>query len=511
MTRTFSPMRPRPILALLAAFAAACAPHAWEIPARESSTTTLITNVVIFDGLGEDAYRGSVRIAGNLIVGVGNLSRRPGETTVDGGGLAIAPGFIDTHSHADRGLQEGSDAIGALSQGITTVIVGQDGSSEFPVEKFLDRMERTGLPVNIGSYVGHGMLRSRVMGTDDKRAARPDEIQKMQILLDEELRTGGLGLSTGLEYDPGIYSTEDEVRALARRAGRYASHIRSEDRAFWSAVDEVVEIGRRERMPVHISHMKLAMTSLWGQANRLISRLDAARRRGVPVTADVYPYRYWQSSLTVLFPKRDFTDRAAAEFALREVAVPDSITITTFGANPDYEGQTLAQIARLRHTDPATTLMALVAQAEASRATGHGSQTIIATSMSEVDIERILKWPFANICSDGELDGKHPRGYGTFTRVLGRYVRERHVITFAEAIRKMTSLAASNVGIRDRGVIEPGVRADLVLFDTMTVADRATPEQPHALSSGIAKVWVNGVLAFDGGKVTGVKAGQAIR
>jgi N-acyl-D-amino-acid deacylase len=496
---------------LVAVFTAACTLPAWEIPAPENSKTTLITNVVVFDGLGNDARRGSVRIADDLIVGVGNLSRRRGEVTVDGGGLALAPGFIDTHSHADRGLREASDATAALSQGITTVIVGQDGSSEFPVERFLERLERDSLPVNVGSFVGHGTLRSRVMGSDDKRPARADEIQKMQILLDEELRTGALGLSTGLEYDPGIYSTNDEVLALARRAGRYASHIRSEDRAFWDAIEEVLEIGRRERMPVHISHMKLAMTSLWGQSGRLISSLDRARRRGIQVTADVYPYRYWQSSLTVLFPARDFTDRAAAEFALREVAMADSITLTSFGANPDYEGQTLAQIARLRNTDPATTLMALIRESEAARAAGHGGQTIIATSMSEADIERILKWPFANICSDGELDGKHPRGYGAFTRVLGHYVRERHVITFSEAIRKMTSLAADNVGIRARGAIEPGLKADLVLLDTATVADRATPDQPHALSVGIAKVWVNGVLAFDGGKVTGAKAGHAIR
>ncbi|HEY9225410.1 MAG TPA: amidohydrolase family protein [Gemmatimonadaceae bacterium] len=501
----------RPSLFLLAAaLCIACQPVRYEIETPVGAKTTLITNVAILDGSGEKATPGSVRIADAIIVGVGELSPRPGEPTIDGGGLVLAPGFIDTHSHADRGLRAGSDGLGALSQGITTVVVGQDGSSEFPIEKFFERFE-TGSPLNVASYVGHGTLRSRVMGRDYKREARVDEIQKISILLEEELRAGALGMSTGLEYDPGIYASKNEVLQLATRAGSYASHIRSEDRAFWDAIDEVVEIGRRTRAPVHISHMKLAMTSIWGKSSRLINTLNSARRRRIDISADVYPYRYWQSDLTVLFPERDFANRAAAEFALREVAQADSITLTSFGANPMYEGKTLAQIARMRESDPASTLMALIQESEAARASGRGSQTIIATSMTEADIEAILKWPFANICTDGELDGKHPRGFGAFTRVLGRYVRERHVITFPEAIRKMTSLAAANAGIQRRGWIDPGMFADLVLLDTNTVADRATPEDPHAISTGIAKVWVNGVLAYDNGHVTGARAGKVIR
>lgn len=506
------PLRSRIVRLALAGFAlcVGCQPARYEIIAPPGSKTTLITNVAILDGTGEPARRGSVRIADSVIVGVGALWTRPGEVTIDGGGLVLAPGFIDTHSHADRALRSGSDGLGALSQGITTVVVGQDGSSEFPIERFFQRMEQ-GTPLNIASYVGHGTLRSRVMGTDYKREAGRDELQKMQVLLEEELRSGAIGMSTGLEYDPGIYASKSEVLQLAMRSGRYMSHIRSEDRTFWDAIDEVIDIGRRSRIPMQISHMKLAMTSLWGQADKLISKLDAARRRGIAVTADVYPYRYWQSSLTVLFPERDFTNRAAAEFALREVAQPDGITLTRFGANPSYEGKTLGEVARLRDSDPATTLMGLIAESQAAAASGRGSETIIATSMTEPDIERILKWPWANICSDGELDGQHPRGFSAFTRVLGTYVRDRHVISFPEAIRKMTSLAADNVGLRARGAIEPGNFADLVLLDTATVADRATPEDPHALSVGIAKVWVNGVLAYDAGRVTGEKAGRAIR
>lgn len=483
-----------------------------EIVAPRGAKTTLITNVVIYDGTGGAPRKGAVRIADSIIVGIGALGARGGEPTVDGGGLALVPGFIDTHSHADRALKNGNDGLGALSQGITTVIVGQDGSSEFPLERFFKRMQ--GGPLNVGSFVGHGTIRSVVMGSDYKRAARADEIQKMQILVGEEVRAGAIGLSTGLEYDPGIYSTRAELMQLARTAsdegGRYASHIRSEDRDFWRAVDEAREIGIDARIPVHISHLKLAMTSLWGLSDRLVSALSADRGRGIVISADVYPYRFWQSDLSVLFPARDYTDRAAAEFALREVAMPDSITFARFDPNPEYVGKTVAEIAELRKTDAPATLMALAAEADAARTNSRGDNSIIATSMREADVEAILKWPWTNVCSDGELDGKHPRGFGAFTRVLGHYVRERKLFSFSAAIRKMTVESASNMGIRDRGTIKTGMFADLVLLDTATVADRATPAEPHAISTGIAKVWVNGVLAFDNGQVTGAKAGKIV-
>jgi N-acyl-D-amino-acid deacylase len=214
----------------------------------------------------------------------------------------------------------------------------------------------------------------------------------------------------------------------------------------------------------------------------------------------------------VLFPERNFGDRRAAEFALDEVAPPNEITLTRYEPAPAYAGHTVDEIARMRGTDPATTLMWLVNEAEAAEKAGRpAGETIIAASMDERDIAKIIAWPFANICTDGELAGKHPRGFGSFPRVLGRYVREQHVVALPEAIRKMTSLAAANVGIHDRGRIAPGMRADLVLFDPNTVIDRATPSDPHALSIGIAKVWINGILSYDSGKVTGARAGGVIR
>ena len=494
---------------------AACGPHS---ATRGTVPSTLITNVSVLDGSGGPAMRAAVRITSGRIVAVepGRGAARDDDRVVDGKGLTLAPGFIDTHSHADRSLLAGSDAIGALNQGITTVVVGQDGESPYPLSDFFTKLRAAHPPVNVASYVGHGTVRDRVLGADYKRTASPAEVARMRELVIEEMRAGALGLSSGLEYDPGIYSSHEELVELATATsslgGRYISHIRSEDRAFWSAIEEIVDIGRQARLPVQVSHTKLAMRSLWGRADSLLARLDAARARGIDISADVYPYRYWQSGLTVLFPERNFTDRRAAEFALDEVSPPEEITLTRYDPMPAYAGHTVAEIARTRGTDPATTLLWLVNEAEAAEKAGRpAGETIIAASMDERDIAKIIAWPFANICTDGELEGRHPRGFGSFPRVLGRYVREQHVVALPEAIRKMTSLAAANVGIHDRGRIAPGMRADLVLFDPSTVIDRATPREPHALSAGIVRVWVNGILAYDDGKATGARSGAVIR
>ena len=506
----------RPTLILAAVTTALwCQPHALSAQASPSSTT-LIRNVLLLDGTGRDARPAAVRVTGDRIAEVGTLTARAGETVVDGGGLTLAPGFIDTHSHADRALGRGNDGLGALNQGITTVVVGEDGGSPYPLAAFFDTLTRRGMPVNVAAYVGHGTVRDRVMGKDYKRHATDAEVSRMKEVLAAELKSGALGLSSGLEYDPGIYSSRSEVVELAKVAGaaggRYISHIRSEDRTEWDAIDEIIQIGRQAKLPVQISHTKLAMKSLWGQGDSLIHVLNRARADGVNITADEYPYRYWQSGLSVLFPERNFTDRKAAEFALDQVAPPNEITLTSYGPHPEYAGKTVAQIAAERGTDPATTLIALVKDADDARKAGRPSgETIIAASMDERDIEKIMAWPFTNICTDGELDGRHPRGFGSFTRVLGRYVRERHVVSLPEAIRKMTSLAADNVGIPNRGRVVPGAFADLVLFDPATVIDNATPADPHAISTGIAKVWVNGTLAYDGAKTTGARGGAVIR
>jgi len=504
---------------LVIALAAACAkPAASPAPDASVAKGVLIVNARVIDGTGSPGRVTSVRISGDRIADIGDLRQRQGETVVVGTGLVLAPGFIDEHSHADAALFEHRDALADVSQGITTVIVGQDGSSVYPLADFFAHVQREPSTLNVASYVGHGTVRDLVLGKDYKRVATPAEVLKMQALVDQEMRAGALGLSSGLEYDPGIYSDPSEVLALAKTAGaqggRYISHMRSEDFAFWKALDELITIGRENHMPVQVSHIKLAMKASWGLGDSLIHVLDRARASGVQVTADIYPYTYWHSGMSVLFPHRDFDNRASAAFALDQVAPSEGLILANYGPKPEYSGKTLHEVAQLMSVDDTTALMQLLHASEAAEASGdtaHADNAIIATSMDERDVAKLMAWQWAAFCTDGELDGKHPRGYGTFTRILGRYVREQHVLTLEDAIRKATSLAAANVGIKDRGQISVGRYADLVLFDPQTVIDRATPAEPHLVSTGIRRVWVNGAVVYDGERVTDARPGRVLK
>ncbi|MBP7549263.1 MAG: D-aminoacylase [Gemmatimonadaceae bacterium] len=478
---------------------------------------TTITNVRIIDGTGAPSITGAVRFIGDSIVAVGDVQPARGDSVIDGGGLVLAPGFIDTHSHHTGDLLDMPEALGAVSQGITTIVGGNDGGQPYPLKDAFDTLAEVQPSINVAYYAGHGDLRSLVMGEDFKRKATPAEVDSMAKLLQQELDAGALGLSTGLEYDPGIYSDRAEVLALAKVAAtarsRYISHIRSEDRWFWDAIDEVIAIGREAKLPVQISHVKLAMVPLWGRADSLITLLEAARAAGVDVTADIYPYPYWHSTLTVLFPERDFSDRAEAQKVLREIAKPEGLLIGRFAADTSYQGRTVAELAVRRKEDPASTLMGLIRESIAYEAAhpGSGGESVVATSMDEPDIVRLMQWEHTNFCSDGALDGAHPRGFGSFTRVLGRYVREQRVMPLEQAIRQMTSLSAAHVGLRRRGTIAPGNYADLVLFDPATVIDNATPKAPHAVSTGIVRVWVNGATVWADGKTVRSRSGRGLR
>jgi N-acyl-D-amino-acid deacylase len=482
---------------------------------------TTITNVRLADGTGGPLRAGSVRMVADSIVAVGDVKPLAGDSVVDGKGMVLAPGFIDTHSHHDGGLTEATDALAAVSQGITTIIAGQDGAHPMPLAAAMDSLSIHRPAINVAFYAGHGTLRDAVMGADFKRPAKPAEVDSMAALLKREMDAGALGLSSGLEYDPGINSDRAEVLALAKVAaasgGRYISHIRSEDRWFWDAIDEIIAIGRETKMPVQVSHMKLAMITLWGQADSLTHVLDRARASGVDITADVYPYTYWQSTLTVLFPKRDFGNRAEANKILEEIAKPEGLLIGNFAPKPSYAGKTVAEIAVLRREDPASTLMGLIKEAlafEKARpkdAPPVEIESVVATSMDEPDVAKLLAWDHTNICSDGQLDGAHPRGYGAFTRVLGRYSREQKVFPLEVAIKKMTSLAAAHVGLKRRGTIAAGNYADLVLFDPDRVIDRATPAEPHLVSTGIERVWVNGQSVWQDAKTTANRPGRVLK
>jgi N-acyl-D-amino-acid deacylase len=475
---------------------------------RAEAQSTLIQNATVIDGTGRGGQRVAVRINDDRVVAIGALTPNSGERVIDAAGLALAPGFIDTHSHHDRGLNDRRDALAMVSQGVTTIVVGQDGGGINLASTFA-RLDTQPVAVNVASYAGYGSIRSRVLGADFKRHATVAEIDRMKLLVKAEMDAGALGLSTGLEYDPGIYSAPDEVRALAKVAGdaggRYISHIRSEDRDFWQALDELITIGRENHMPVQVSHIKLGMRDLWGKADTLIGVLDRARASGVNVTADIYPYTFWQSNLGVLYPKRNFSDSAETDFVLAHVAGPEDIIFNSFPAHPEYAGKTLAQVAVLRGASNAKTLMALLSESRGS------SAGIVARGMADADVERLIQWPFANVCSDGQSTGLHPRGFGSFSRVLGPYVRDKKLFSLEDAVRKMSSLAAANVGLPNRGRIAPGYFADLVLFDPAVVADRADFGKAQAQAVGIHTVWVNGRVVFQDGKTTGAYPGRALR
>ena len=479
---------------------------------------TLIVNALIVDGSGSEPRKGSLRIEGERIAAVGDIEPARGDRVIDAKGLVLAPGFIDTHSHhldstgeGERYLARLPGALTAVSQGITTSIVGADGSSSLPLEVAFSRLEAARPAINVASYVGHGSVRMRVMGEDYRRAARPAEITLMRGMVAAAMREGALGLSTGLEYDPGMYATREEVLELALesalRGGRYMSHIRSEDRDLWEAIDEVIEIGRRTSQPVHISHMKLGMKGVWGQYGKLIGMLDAARAAGVQITGDVYPYDFWQTTLVAMFPDRDLGNAEAARASLRDIAAADGIRLTIFTPEPALVGKTLAQIAAERAEDPAVTLTRL---ATAAAAPGQDDLATMA-GMSQSDVDALLLWPHANVCSDGSLVDGHPRGAGTFAKIYRYYVREKGLLTLQEAVRKTTSLAAGHVGLRKRGLLQAGYYADLVLFDPQTIADRATAAAPRELSVGVSKVWVNGGLVYENGSSTSTRTGRILR
>jgi N-acyl-D-amino-acid deacylase len=476
----------------------------WEGKTTAFPKAQLIANVKIIDGTGLPAYAGSVRLVNNRITDIGNLSPLKGEVVTDGKGNVLAPGFIDSHSHHDGGLATDPSALAVINQGITTIVVGQDGGSS-PMDSVSARLKAKPVSVNVASYTGHGTIRRQAMKGDVLRRATQDEIAEMKILLDAELEKGSLGLSTGLEYEVAFYAGRDEVIALAKVAaaknGRYISHVRSEDVHLEEALNELLDIGREANIPVQISHLKIALRSKWGSSTKILTQLQWARHQGIQVTADVYPYTMWSSTPRVLFPDKDFENLSSAEFATKELFDPAASVMVRYPSNSSYVGKTVSEIASLNGESAAQALLRIIRD---------GSSSIVATSMSEVDVINFLRWEHTSICSDGSMGG-HPRGHGSFTRVLGKYVREENIMPLEKAIYKMTGLAAENLGIKNRGLIAPGYFADLVLFNPDTVNDNATIDNPKALSSGIERLWVNGQVVYEEQRAVENYPGMLIR
>jgi N-acyl-D-amino-acid deacylase len=471
-----------------------------------------ITNVVIYDGTGAPGYPGEVRVEGDTITGVApRLSAKRDEVVQDGKGLVLSPGFIDMHSHADDGIFElPHDAV--IRQGITTVLVGQDGASPFPLREFFARLEREPPAMNVASMSGHGTLREQVMGKDTLRAATAEEVARMEALLRQEMEDGAKGLSSGLEYDAGKFATTEELVRLAKVAagnnGFYISHVRDEGNRVLEAFQEAIDIGRQAKIPVEITHIKLGTKPVWRLTGRQVPELfTAAARAGVDLRADVYPYTYWHSILRVVVPDRDYFNAENVARNLEENGGAERIRITRFQPEPEVEGKTLGEIATLWHTTAADVFMRLVKQGQEA---GEEAE-VLAESMAEEDVRWFLSYPRTLFSTDGGLQGAHPRGAGAFPRILGVYVREQNLLALAQAIRKATLLPAMQTKLKDRGRIAVGYKADLVLFDPKTVSDRATIAEPLAPPAGIPDVMVNGVWVVLEGKVTGARPGVPLR
>jgi N-acyl-D-amino-acid deacylase len=465
----------------------------------------LITGARVADGTGGSLKEASVRIEGDKIAAVGKLSPKKGERVVDGRGLVLAPGFIDIHNHSEEELLTQPLAETQVSQGITTVVQGPDGGSAWPIGDYLHKLAATPAAVNVMTMVGHATLRELVLGKDYKRASTPEETAKMAALVEQGMREGAVGLSSGLEYDVGSYSETEELvemsAAAARHGGFYMSHVRDEADKTFEAFREAIAIGELAKIPVQISHIKMGVVGVWNRAPEAVALFEQARDRGLDVTADCYPYEAWHSNMEVIVPNKRYDDPESVEEAIRDLGGASRITITDCEKHPDYNGRTMEEIATSQGITPVELYIRMIPE---------GGAGIIGHSMIARDVETFYKRPWVMVGSDGGIDSSHPRGAGTFPKVLGRYVRELHWLTLPEAIRKMTSLPAKRLKLSDRGVIRPGAKADLVLFDPATVADRSTFEKPKELSVGIRMVWVNGESVWADGKTAGARPGRVL-
>jgi N-acyl-D-amino-acid deacylase len=477
---------------------------------QKTAQSLLILNAQIADGTGAPLYRANVRISGNRIVEIGKLAPESGEATLDANGLVLAPGFIDIHNHSEESLPKDLAAETQVSQGITTLIIGADGESPWPLASWFHQMQDHPAAVNVGSFAGHATIRQQVMGKDFKRIATAEEVRLMQEQLRQQMNQGALGLSSGLEYEVGSYAATDEVVALAKIAaasgGAYMTHIRDEADKSFEALQEEISIGEQAHIAVEHSHIKLGTVGVQGKAADYIKIIEAARKRGVDFLADCYPYDAWHSNLKVVVPDKQYENPKSVAAALETYGGGSHITITEFSPNKSYAGHTLAELAKSNGLSETDMYIRLIREGDAA----HTEAAIIGQSMIESDIKAFYQQPWVMVASDGGVASQHPRGAGTFPRVLGLYVREKQWLTLPEAVRKMTSLPAQRLGWKDRGTLRKGAVADLVLFDPATVIDKSTFADPTALATGVEKVFVNGVLVWDSGKSTGARPGIVI-
>ncbi|MCB1023695.1 MAG: D-aminoacylase [Acidobacteria bacterium] len=493
----------------------------------------VIINARIIDGTGNPWFYGSIGIKDGRIAKIGEFKPEEGTEILNAKFKIVAPGFIDVHAHTES-IYGNPKAENFIRMGVTSLVTGNCGGSSTGIGKFLDRIKKTPLAINISTLIGHNTVRREVMGLDD-RDPTPEEQQKMNALVEQAMREGAVGFSTGLIYVPGTYSKTQEVVELARAAakynGVYASHIRDEGTKVIEAINEAINIGDEAKMPVEISHFKISSKALWGESDKTIGLVKAARARGLQVTVDQYSYTASSTSLDARMPTwaiaggREEGKKRLADPETRKRIVKDLkktlkekkfkdlsfAYVASYRPNPEFNGKNLAEITKMvrnsKKLDKQIEQMFEMYE--------KGGAQMVYRVMDEADVKNIIDEPFTMIASDSGVREfgsgvPHPRGYGNNARVLGRYVRELKTISLEDAVRKMTSLPAQTFRLRDRGLLREGLAADIVIFDENTVTDKSTFEDPHQYAEGFQTVIVNGKIVFDGVKMTENMPGQAL-
>ena len=554
-----------PLMHLLLPLLILCSAPLSPLPAQSSSFDLVIRNGRIIDGTGSPWYSSDVGIRDGRIAAIGRLEGAKAKRTVDAGGRVVAPGFIDMLGQSELSILVNPSLPSKVFQGITTEITGEGGSPAplsdaiiaadrtgydqlkiapdwRTLAQYYARLERQKIGLNIATYVGATQVRRMVLGDVDKDPT-PAELDRMRELVRQAMREGAVGLSTSLQYPPAPYAETAELIALASEAaklgGVYATHMRSESDEILVALEEAIRIGREAAIPVEIWHLKTAGKNNWGRMPEVVARIDSARQAGVDIAADTYAYPAWFNSLSSFVPpwahdggaakllqrlrdpearrmiRKQIVEDTGWENSWQEISGPEAMLIGAV-QNPElrrFQGKTLAEVAQARGGDPLDVLLDFLIEDEAYT-------SVAVFGMSEPDVALALKQPWVSINCDSEgsaPDGllsrshPHPRAYGTFPRILRKYVREEELLTLEDAIRKFTSLAAQRMRIGDRGVLKVGMWADVVVFDPETIRDRATFAQPHQLAEGMHWVLVNGVPVIAEGKATGALPGKVLR
>ena len=489
----------------------------------------------VVDGSGNPWYHADIAIKNDRIAEIGQLSNHEAKRVIDAHGLVVAPGFIDPHTHALRGIFEVPNAESALLQGVTTLTEGNDGSSPYPIERHYADIDNLRISPNWAVFVGQGTIRQRVIGFG-LRKATPDEMERMKQMVRDAMEQGALGISTGLFYVPGSFTSTEEVIELSKVAaeynGIYISHIREEAAQLIDSVQETIRIGEEANIPVQITHHKVIGVENWGASIESLRLVDEARKRGVDVTIDQYPYTASQTSINALIPqwaqaggREEMLSRinsAETYSTIKNEVVakilydrgggdPKNVFISRNSWDPDMAGKNLAELAIDAGLEPTPENAADVVF-DIIRG---GGATAVYHAIGPEDVDRIMQHPATAIGSDGPVGvfgegAPHPRQYGTFARVLGLYVRERKILSLEEAIRKMSSQSARRLGIHDRGLITKGYFADIAIFDPDEIIDKATFENPHQYAIGTKFVLVNGAVVVENGQHTGARPGRIL-